>query len=113
MTIQPDSYFCNVQERTPRALFDGVHAQTFWGERIMLARVELAAHSAVPPHSHPHEQAGTVLEGAIEFTIGGETRTVRAGELYIIPGGVEHSARVGDHPAVVLDIFSPVREEYK
>ncbi len=107
------SYFCDTTSRPLRELFDGVGAQTFWGEKMMLSRVELAAGSEVPPHSHPHEQAGVVLDGELEFTIGGETRTVRAGEMYIIPGNVEHSVRAIDAPAVALDVFSPVREEYK
>jgi hypothetical protein len=33
--------------------------------------------------------------------------------MFIIPGGVVHSVRVGATPARALDIFSPVREEYK
>jgi quercetin dioxygenase-like cupin family protein len=49
----------------------------------------------------------------LEFTIGDETRVVKAGELFVIPGGVEHSVKVGEQPARALDIFSPVREEYK
>lgn len=57
----------------------------------------------LPPHSH-RGQWGTVLEGAIELTIGGETRRYRPGEPYDIPAGTVHSARV---PAgtVVMDVF--------
>ena len=46
-----------------------------------------------PHHSHPHEQGGVCLDGAMEFTIGDETRIVRRGEGWMIPGGVTHSVR--------------------
>ena len=47
----------------------------------------------LPPHAHK-AQWGTVVEGEIEFTIGGETRTYRPGDSYAIPEGVTHSARI-------------------
>ena len=79
----------------------------------MLSVVELEPGSIVPMHSHPHEQAGIVLEGEFDLTIGGETKRVRKGDMYIIPGGVEHAAVTGERKAVALDIFHPIREEYK
>lgn len=47
----------------------------------------------IPPHSHG-AQWGTVVEGEIELTLGGETRTYRVGDSYSIPAGVEHGARI-------------------
>ena len=79
----------------------------------MLAVVDLDANAIIPEHSHPHEQGGLVLEGTMAFTIAGETRQVKPGDLYIIPGGVSHGVQVGQRPARVMDIFSPVREEYQ
>ena len=80
---------------------------------MMMVIVELDANATLPKHNHPHEQGGIVLEGELEFMIGGETRLLHPGDLYIIPGGVDHEVQVGGTPAKVLDIFSPVREEYK
>lgn len=95
-----------------QALGPGVRIRAPFGERIMLSLVEIDAGAVVPPHAHPHEQAGVVLEGQLELTVGGETRVLRRGESYIIPGGVEHSARSAGGPCRALDIFSPVREDY-
>jgi quercetin dioxygenase-like cupin family protein len=106
-------YFYDPQTRTPKELAPGILARTFWGQKMLMAVVELEANSVVPQHSHPHEQVGILLEGEMELTIQGETRQLKAGEVYIIPGDVEHSARVGDSPAKAVDVFSPVREEYK
>ncbi|MGD8477793.1 MAG: cupin domain-containing protein [Burkholderiales bacterium] len=57
----------------------------------------------IPPHSHK-AQWGTVLEGEVELTIGGETRMYRPGDSYYIAPGVEHSAKA---PAgsKVIDFF--------
>jgi hypothetical protein len=33
-------------------------------------------------------------------------------EAYVLPGGVEHSAHCGPDGALVLDVFTPVREDY-
>lgn len=105
--------FHSPKERESKELFEGIVARTYWGDNLLMAVVDVAANGVVPPHSHPHEQAGLVLEGEIEFTIGEETRLLKAGDVYVIPGGVEHGAVAGDSPCKVLDIFSPVREEYK
>ncbi|MEZ4554980.1 MAG: cupin domain-containing protein [Caldilineaceae bacterium] len=65
-----------------------------------------------PRTGHPHEQGGIVVEGEMELTIGDETRLLKVGDMYIAPGGVEHSVVAGPD-SCTLDIFSPVREEYK
>lgn len=96
-----------------RRLFDGVNASLAWGEKIMLSVVDFEPHGDVPNHSHPHEQAGICLEGEFELVVDGESRIVRAGEMYIIPGGTAHSARSTGGPCKTLDIFAPPREEYK
>ena len=106
-------YFHDPEIRAQKELLAGVRARTFWGENMLLAIVDLDADAVIPTHSHPHEQGGIVLQGEMEFTIAGETRQVKPGDVYIIPGGVEHSVKVGPQPTRVLDIFSPVREEYK
>ena len=66
-----------------------------------------------PDHTHPHEQGGMLLEGELEMVIAGESRALKPGDIYIIPGNVEHLARTRASKARVLDIFSPVREEFK
>lgn len=107
------SYFVDPSEVKRRELAPGVALRTMWGDRIMMSVVEIAPRAVVPPHQHPHEQAGLVLHGEFEFTIGGVTKRVKQGDAYIIPGGVEHSLVGSDGWALALDIFSPPREEYK
>lgn len=107
------SYFIDPERLPAKAIAPGTDIRAAWGERIMLSFVELKPGGAVPPHSHPHEQGGLCLEGTMEFTVGEETRVIRQGQGWMIPGGVVHSVRALESGCRALDIFSPPREEYK
>ena len=104
-------YYHNPAEKQPRDIAPGVHAYPFWGTDLMLMVVELEPHSEVPLHSHPHEQAGTVLEGEIEFIIAGERKNLHAGDLYFIPSNAKHSVKVGEKPVRVIDVFTTIRDD--
>jgi quercetin dioxygenase-like cupin family protein len=106
-------YYPDPKQREARELAPGVFAQPFWGENLMVVLVKFEPFAVVPHHSHPHEQAGLVLEGQVEFNIGGKIKKLATGDLYLIPGDVEHSAAAVGGSARVLDIFHPVREAYK
>ena len=107
------SYFKDARGRKAMELVPGARTRTFWGDNMLLSLVEIDANAEVPNHVHLHEQAGIVLEGKMEVGIGREVRTLQPGDMYIVPGGVEHYAKCGDKPAKVLDIFSPVRAEFQ
>ena len=96
----------------PLEIFPGVRIRTPHGENLMLSYVEIDEGAVVATHAHPHEQGGMVVSGRMELTIGEQTRTLGVGEMYIIPPGVPHRARAVGGPAVALDVFSPVREDY-
>ena len=106
------SYFTDSFESERKELAPGVTLRILWGEKVMISLVECAPHSVVPNHSHPHEQAGVVLQGQSDMTIGGETKRIKPGDAYVIPGGVEHSLVADDGWSLILDVFSPPREEY-
>ncbi len=106
-------YFYSPDERASKTLFDDISARTFWGEKMLLSLVDLPAHSVVPMHSHPHEQLGYLVKGEVTFTIGGEKRLLKVGDIWVIPGGVEHMVETGDVDSLAIDVFSPVREDYK
>ena len=107
------SYFFDSSEVERREIAPGVTIRTRWGDKVMMSFLEMAPNAVVPNHSHPHEQAGMMLQGEFDMTIGGETRRLKPGDGYVIPGGVEHSAVCSEGWALALDIFSPPREEYK
>jgi quercetin dioxygenase-like cupin family protein len=90
----------------------GVRIRIIAGPQLMLSIVDFDDDTTVPTHQHPHEQAGTVLQGTVEMWIGDERRLLSAGDAYLVPGGTPHGARSVGGPARVLDAFHPVREEY-
>ena len=105
--------FPDLENRDTKELLPGILAKTFWGQEMLAAVVDLDPNTELPIHSHPHEQLGIVLEGQIQFDIDGQIQILQPGDVYLIPGGVEHGALTFDQPAKVMDVFSPVREEYK
>jgi quercetin dioxygenase-like cupin family protein len=107
------AYFIDAFERESMELVTGATTQTFWGKEMLLSLVTVDANVLVPLHTHPHEQGGIIVEGELEMGIDGEVRLLKPGDMYIIPGNVEHYAKAHDVKAVALDIFSPVREEFK
>lgn len=94
-------------------LADGVDARPLFGEGAMLNLIEFEPGATVPLHSHPHEQLGIVLRGRLTMTIGGDARELGPMQAYAIPGGVEHAGDASPEGALVLDVFRPVREDYR
>lgn len=92
---------------------DGIERSTLaHGERTMMTQFRLAAGSHLPRHSHPHEQTGYLLSGRLRFTVGEESHELGPGDSWCIPGGVEHSVDAFE-ASVVLEVFSPPRDEYR
>ena len=105
-------YFVSSEDCGHHSIFPGVEISTMAGEQMMISTVQMEPGAVVELHQHPHEQIGMLLEGELTFTIGDQTRTLSAGQMWRIPGGVPHRAVAGDTPVRAIDIFSPVREDY-
>jgi quercetin dioxygenase-like cupin family protein len=95
-----------VEELSPAIGRQLVHAAT-----MTVARITLRSGAVVPSHEHPNEQVATVLEGRLRFVVGGEEQVVTAGESVFVPGGVPHEVEALED-SLVLDVFSPVREDW-
>ena len=106
-------YFCDITKRDAKEIVPGIRIRTFWQEQMLVSVVDLDPDVVLPSHHHPEEQAGTVIHGLLTLTINGETRALTSGGTYLIPGGIPHSAVAGPEGAHVLDVFSPVRQDYK
>jgi hypothetical protein len=84
-----------------------------WGKNIMVVRLELEPNTEVPEHEHISEQVTMVLEGQIRLiSPDGEQVSVSPGEICVIGPSQPHSALVGPSGAVVMDLFSPIREDF-
>jgi quercetin dioxygenase-like cupin family protein len=94
-------------------LAGGVTAKALFGEGAMLNLVELEPGAVVARHSHPHEQLGMILRGSMTLVVAGEDHPLEEMDGYTLPGGVEHEGIAGPRGALVLDVFRPVREDYR
>ena len=91
----------------------GVTARPLFGDGAMLNLIEFQPDSTVEKHSHEHEQLGIVLRGMQALVVDGVAHELGPLEGYVLPGGVEHSAYCGADGALVLDVFDPVRDDYR
>jgi quercetin dioxygenase-like cupin family protein len=95
-----------------RQLLEGVRLKTVaHGQRTLTAKFRLSEGAVIPEHAHPHEQTGVLISGKLLFKMGAETIAAQAGDCWCIPGDVPHSVEVLQD-AVVVEVFSPVREDY-
>jgi quercetin dioxygenase-like cupin family protein len=105
--------FLSLSDTAAFTLAPGATARALFGERAMLNLVELAPGATVAPHQHPHEQLGLILRGSMTMAIGAEDREIREDDAYVVPPGVRHGGTAGPDGAVLLDVFAPVREDYR
>lgn len=106
-------YIVDKEQCSRHTIFPGVDIYTTHGEHLMLSLVEMQPHAVVEEHSHPHEQLGYMISGQAEFIVDGESRMVGPGEMWRIPGGIKHKVIAGDEPVRAVDMFYPIREDYK
>jgi quercetin dioxygenase-like cupin family protein len=91
----------------------GASMQPFTGGgKLMMMWVTIEPNTDYPYHQHPHEQMGYMLEGELELSMAGETRLLKAGDCYAIPPFLPHRARTLEKSCLVLDVFTPIREDY-
>ena len=106
------SNLVDLADHEPIHVWEGVIARRVQGERITLAVVELAPNAIVPEHRHPNEQNGMVIQGHVRFRCGDEERELGPGGTWRILGDVPHSVVTGPDGAVVIDVFTPIRDDW-
>ena len=104
--------FITISELPIREIFPGLRARLVHSGRTSQSWVEVDAGASFPEHRHPHEQTVNVLEGTLELVVNGETHVLSAGQSFVIPPDVPHSGR-GRTACRVLDVFAPVRDDYR
>ncbi|MGE5816292.1 MAG: cupin domain-containing protein [Acidobacteriota bacterium] len=91
---------------------EGVERQMVWGERLMVCRLHFAPRVVTAIHTHTHEQITLVERGRVQFFVAGEAVFASAGDVLHFPSNVEHGATILDEEVVLIDIFSPIREDF-
>jgi quercetin dioxygenase-like cupin family protein len=81
------------------------------GRRGMVVQWRVKAGAHAHAHKHPHEQIVWMVKGRMKFRIGRAIRVMRAGDVDVIPGGVEHEAW-WPTDCEVIDFFAPPRRDF-
>ncbi len=93
-------------------VIQGIHIKTLvYGQKTLMTKVLLEKGAVIPSHGHPNEQTGYLVSGCMEFIIDGIKQIAEPGDSWSIADNVEHSATAIEE-TVVVEIFSPVREDY-
>ena len=92
-------------------LSDKIRRKVMSGTQGMMVWWQFKAGAHAAAHRHPHEQISWMISGRMDLRIGAETRSMVAGDVAVIPGGVEHEAHFPED-AEIVDFFAPVREDF-
>ena len=82
-----------------------------WNEKLFLAEHHMEKGWVGAAHSHPHEQIVYVISGHLKVTCAGKLFDVRAGDSFVVRGGVKHQASAVE-ASHVIDVFTPCRSDY-
>lgn len=95
-----------------KKVFKGVNLDSLaCGEKSMVTKMNYVKGNFADTHTHPHEQSGYVISGKYEMMIDGEKYKLLPGDSYAVPGNVPHSFKVIED-GEVIDVFTPIREDY-
>ncbi len=104
--------FRDLPDIPPLPIWNGIAARSVEGREMTMAIVELDPGAVAAEHAHANEQLGVVLAGTMTFRIGDETREIAPGMTYAIPASVPHTATAGSDGCVVIDVFTPPRDDW-
>jgi quercetin dioxygenase-like cupin family protein len=101
------------KDANPISVLPGLTRRTLaQSQSMMVCEFIFDSHVTVPIHIHPHEQIGYIVEGRVEMNIDGKIFELLKGDTYITPPNVSHGAYTLE-PSVIVDTFSPPREDYR
>lgn len=81
-------------------------------DQMTLAHWEIAGGTELTEHSHPHEQITLLLSGKMELRSGDHAAMLTPGQGVVFAGGETHGGYAHED-CTVVDIFCPVREDFK
>jgi quercetin dioxygenase-like cupin family protein len=90
----------------------GIKRQMVVGQNVMMVRFTFEPFLVTPEHTHPHEQMTLVVKGRVKFFVNGIERIVSAGDVLHFPPRLRHGATMLDEEVELIDIFSPIREDF-
>ena len=101
--------FFKWDSQDPIEVTPGLRFQPILGTNLMANFVSFEHNVIAPVHWHDEEQISIVIEGEMEFEVGGQKSLVRRGDAVLIPPNVPHGARTYDATCLEIDVFNPPR----
>lgn len=101
------------KEKEYKDLGGGVRRKVLaYSDNIMNVELRFEKGAKGDMHSHPHEQIGYIIEGSLVFhEAGKEDITLNTGDTYYVAPNVEHGIDCLTE-VKLLDIFTPMREDF-
>jgi len=94
-------------------ILEGIRVKTLnYGSESLMSEFLLRKDAQLPEHAHLHEQCGYLVSGHIVLHVDGLSRDILPGDSWNISSNVKHRADIIED-SVALEIFSPLREDYK
>lgn len=90
------------------------HSRLIWGKNAQVSLVRMDPGSEFPLHIHPEDQLTHTIRGTLDQGVMDRSfpASGAAGHMLYLPGGMVHSAQLGDTGGDQLDVFWPVRPDY-
>lgn len=93
---------------------EGIERCGFRGEQVVTVFNWVSPDIKVNPHSHPFEQLAICLQGTFNYHVGGQVFEMTPGSMLRVPPNTVHYVEpTGDEVALNLDIFAPLRDDYR
>lgn len=102
----------HIKDIPKKELAPGILSKLVHGDKSSLSIVELSKGSVLPLHRHVHEQITYIVEGELEMMLGDEKYILTEGTVHVIPSNQLHGA-VALTDCMVIDFFSPARDDYR
>ncbi|WP_245947302.1 cupin domain-containing protein [Bacillus taeanensis] len=82
------------------------------GGGLMMTEVTFEKNAVGAVHSHPHEQISYIVEGVFQFNLNGQIHIVKKGDSVYVPSNTSHGVKALEHHSIILDVFTPQREDF-
>jgi quercetin dioxygenase-like cupin family protein len=114
MDTQPPTRAYRWEDLPKELVRPGVTRAGFRGDDVLLVMNWLQPNMQTNPHRHPFEQIVYVVQGRMRFVVGEQVIEAAAGSVIRVPPDVLHYGEpIGDEPVLNLDVFAPLREDYR
>ncbi|MTI39048.1 cupin domain-containing protein [Fulvivirga lutimaris] len=104
--------FVDNKDLPSHELVKGFNARFVHTDELTVAYVDAKQGGVLPEHFHINQQVTNIIDGELEITVEGKTTILKSGMVAVIPSNAKHSA-VALTDCRIIDVFQPVREDYK